>query len=154
MVKDLAAEYRRYAEESAAYDKFLWGADFGQLVAAIKCGGGTPPYPRGVKRAEDMWQRYLSLYVDGREKAAEKKRLEERAAILKDPEKVVSTVVVKLKEAAPKTFGQELSGKPAEKVLEERLRNLPHPELVLVAAVLLKAPVISWLDAIREEETA
>jgi hypothetical protein len=63
-------------------------------------------------------------------------------------------VVAKLKEAAPKTFGQELSGKPAEKVLEERLRNLPHPELVLVAAVLLKAPVISWLDAVREEETA
>ncbi len=82
------------------------------------------------------------------------KRLEERAAILKDPEKVVSAVVAKRKEAAPKTFGQQLNGKPAEKVLEERLRNLPRPELVLVAAVLLKAPVISWLDAVREEETA
>lgn len=154
MVKDLVAAYQRYDEQRKAYDAWLHSADFRQLTAAVTGRGSGPQYPTGVKRAEDMWQRYLSLYLEGRKKAAERKRQEERAATLKDPEKIVSAVVGKLKEAAPKTFNQELNGKSAEKVLEERLRAMPRPELVLLAAVLLRTPVTSWLDAVREDGSA
>jgi hypothetical protein len=99
--------------------------------------------------AEDIWQRDLSAYLNDKEKAAHDKAADE---VLGDPEKTIKTLVTKLTTGAPKAFGRDVDGKPASQVLEERLRAMPRPELVLMAAVLLKAPVSAWLAAVHEEE--
>src|SRR5215212_10059017 len=83
--------------------------------------------------AEDIWQRDLSAYLN-------------------DKEKAIKTLVTKLTTGAPKAFGRDVDGKPASQVLEERLRAMLRPELVLMAAVLLKAPVSAWLAVVHEEE--
>jgi hypothetical protein len=99
--------------------------------------------------AEDIWQRDLSAYLNDKEKAAHDKAAGE---VLGDPEKTIKTLVTKLTTGAPKAFGRDVDGKPASQVLEERLRAMLRPELVLMAAVLLKAPVSAWLAAVHEEE--
>jgi hypothetical protein len=99
--------------------------------------------------AEDIWQRDLSAYLNDKEKAAHDKAAGE---VLGDPEKTIKTLVTKLTTGAPKAFGRDVDGKPASQVLEERLRAMLRPELVLMAAVLLKAPVSAWLAVVHEEE--
>ena len=99
--------------------------------------------------AEDIWQRDLSAYLNDKEKAAHDKAAGE---VLGDKEKTIKTLVTKLTTGAPKAFGRDVDGKPASQVLEERLRAMLRPELVLMAAVLLKAPVSAWLAVVHEGE--
>lgn len=151
VTEHLAGEYQRYAKERAAYQAYLDGADFEQLVAGAMGRGGIP-YPRGVVHVTKAWEQAIRGRYQAVHRAEEEKRKAEAAAILKDPEKVISTVAEKLKQAAPNTFDQEVDGKPASQVLEARLRAMPRPELALVAAVLLRTPVSAWLEAVRGEE--
>ncbi|MDP8951928.1 MAG: ParB/RepB/Spo0J family partition protein [Actinomycetota bacterium] len=151
VVQYLAKEYQRHDKERAAYQAYLDGADFKQLVAGAMGRGGVP-YPRGVMHVTDAWKHGIKSHYQTQQQAEEEERKAEAAAILKDPEKVVGAVVEKLRAGAPKTFEQEVNGTPAWEVLEDRLRAMPRPELVLMAAVLLRTPVSPWLDAVRGEE--
>jgi hypothetical protein len=38
-----------------------------------------------------------------------------------------------------------------EQVLRERLKSVPEPEMLLLGAVMLKASVSVWLEAVRKE---
>lgn len=151
VVHYLGEEYQRQAKERAAYQAYLDGANYEQLVAGAMGRGGVP-YPRGVVQVSKAWKRGIKSHYQALHQAEEEKRKAEALAVLKDPEKIISALVAKLGEAAPKTFGREVNGRPAARVLEERLRAVPRPELVLMAAVALKTPVSAWLGALREEE--
>jgi ParB/RepB/Spo0J family partition protein len=147
----LTGEYQRHREEVAAYQAALDEANLEQLAAGAVGGGGIR-YPRGVAPVAKAWEEAIRGHHQALRQAAEEQREAEAAAILRDPDKVVETVVGKLAEAAPKVFGGELDGKQVARVLEERLRAMPQPERVLMAVVLLGAPPSAWLDAVREEE--
>lgn len=151
VVHYLGEEYQRQAKERAAYQAYLDGANYEQLVAGAMGRGGVP-YPRGVVRVSEAWKRGIKSHYQALHQAEEEKRKAEALAVLEDPEKIISALVAKLGEAAPKTFGREVNGRPAARVLDERLRAVPRPELVLMAAVVLKTPVSAWLGALREEE--
>jgi ParB/RepB/Spo0J family partition protein len=148
VVEYLSKEHQRYAKEVAAYEAYLDGADFEQLVAGAMGRGGIP-YPSSVVHVTKAWEQAIRGHYEAVRKAEEDKR---KAAVLGDHEKLISTVVAKFSEAAPRVFGQKVDDKPASQVLEERLRAMPRPELVLMAAVLLKTPVSAWLEAVRDEE--
>ncbi len=157
VVQDLAKEYQRYREESEQYSEAYasYQKSLGEMPpeVAIKAlmGGLGPRRPRGVVHVTDAWKHGIKSHYQAQQQAEEEKRRAEAAAVLADHEKTVSAIAGKLREAAPKTFGKEVGGQPAYEILERRLRAMPQPELVLLAAVLLRTPVSAWLDAVQEE---
>ncbi len=158
VVEYLGNEHRRYREEYeqyikayASYEKSLDEMPPEVAMKAIMGGLGPRP-PRGVVRVADAWKQGIKGHFQAQQKAEEERRKAEASAVLEDDEKIIEAVVGKLRDAAPKTFNQEVNGKPAEKILEHRLRAMPRPELVLMAAVLLRTPVGSWLEAVRKED--
>jgi ParB/RepB/Spo0J family partition protein len=149
IVRVLAEGHKKYREQRKVYEAWLKDADLGQLAASFRGeGGGQPPHPRGVKRAQDMWDGVLRDYLDRRDKVTQQSELKK---IFADPEKVVEAMVERFHTAAPKVFGQEVGDKVASEVLRERLKSMPEPEMLLLGAVMLKAPVTVWLEAVREE---
>jgi len=157
VVQYLVKEYQRYREESEryreAYANYQKSLDEVPPEVAIKAlmGGLGPRPPKGVMRVADAWKHGIKSHYQAQQKAEEEKRRAEAAAVLADHEKTVSAVACKLREAAPKTFAQDVGGMTAAQVLEDRLRAMPRPELVLMPAVLLRTPVSSWLEAVRGE---
>ncbi len=153
VVQYLVGEHQRYTKERAEYQAYLDGASHEQLMAGVMGRGGVP-YPRGVAHVTDAWKHGIKRHYQALRQAEEEARKAEALVVLDDPEKTIAALIGKLKEAAPKTFGREVNGRPAAQVLEERLRAMPRPELVLMAAVLLRMPVSSWLEAVRDEGAA
>ncbi len=157
-VQYLDKEHRRYREEDERYREAR--ANFEKTLSelppktAMKAimGGLGPRPPRGVESTEKAWQHGIRAHYEAQKQADEERRRAEAAAILEEDEKIIEAVVGKLTGAAPKTFDQEVNGKAAAQILEQRLRALPRPELVLMAVVLLRAPVGSWLEAVRKED--
>jgi ParB/RepB/Spo0J family partition protein len=149
VVQYLVEEHKRYAKEQEARQGFLESIEALPPEMRMKAimGGLGPPFPTRPPSVQDAWGHGIRSHYEALDKA-------EAAAILADPEKVIAAVVSKLKKAAPKAFSRELNGKPAEKILEDRLRAMPRPELLLVAAVLLRTSVTAWLDAVREDGSA
>jgi ParB/RepB/Spo0J family partition protein len=158
-VSVLVKEYKRYAAEEAAYrghmDKLkqLPPEQYMQaLTARLRGGAGGPSYPRGVPRVQDVWEACIRGLRDEQEQA---EKLAQQAEVMKtfeDPEKVADALTERFNTASPKVFGQEVGGKVASEVLRERLKSMPEPEMLLLGAVVLKAPGTVWLEAVRQEE--
>jgi len=75
------------------------------------------------------------------------------ADLLEDPDRLARAVAERLGRAEA-LAGAEIGERPAGEVLERRLREMPRPELVLLAATTLGAPdpVGRWLRAARESD--
>ncbi|MBA2712413.1 MAG: ParB N-terminal domain-containing protein [Rubrobacteraceae bacterium] len=142
VVERLEGEHRRYGEQRAEFERWMSKASLEDLARAM--AGAGPRYPKGTATAKGVWDHHVSRWW-------EKKRVEAERALLDDTDKLVERAVGKLREAAPKTFEKEEGGEPAWRILDRRLRAMPRPELVLMAAVLLRTPVTAWLEAVGEE---
>ncbi len=145
VVERLEKEHGSYVARRAEFEKWMSEAGPDDLVRAV--AGVGPRYPHAPPRVESIWEHHVSRWW-------EKKRMEEARAVLDNTGNLIERVVGTLREAAPKTFDKEADGEPAWRILERRLRAMPHPELVLMAAVLLRTPVSAWLEAVRAEEAA
>lgn len=102
-----------------------------------------------------MWNVKPADILDGElTRVMSERKTTETRALFEDRDRLTEAVVGKLREASPKTFEADVDGTAAWQVLEQRLKAMPWPELVLFASVLLRAPVGGWLKAVREEVAA
>jgi hypothetical protein len=155
-VRFLIKEQERHKAEVAAYEadlKNIENLPEEQQLAAFtaRLRGAGPRYPRGVPAVAHVWEGCIKAHYQMQEQAEQRASREELQKIFEDPEKVIEGLVERFKTAAPKVFEQEVAGKPAWEVLRERLKATPGPEVLLLGAVMLKAPVGVWLDAVRSE---
>jgi ParB-like chromosome segregation protein Spo0J len=155
-VRFLLKEHKRYEAEVAAYEadmERIKSLPEEQQLAALMAGmsGGGVPYPKGVPHVSHVWEGCIKAHYQMQEQAEQKASRDKLKKTFEDPEKLVEALVERFKTAAPKVFEQELAGRQAWEVLGGRLKAMPEPELLLLGAVMLKAPVGVWLDAVRSE---
>jgi ParB/RepB/Spo0J family partition protein len=157
-VRLLIKEHERYKVEVAAYEAHmeeLKKLPPDQYMAAItaKMRGldNGPKYPRGIPRVQDVWVANIKALRQEQEQAEQAAQQAELKKTFEDSQKVVEALVEKFSTAAPKVFGQEVGGKGASEVLRERLLAMPRAELLLLGAVMLRAPVTVWLEEVRRE---
>ena len=121
------------------------------LTANMRGLDNGPKYPRGIPGVHDAWVANIKALRQEQEQAERATQKAELMKTFEDPEKVVEALVQKFSTAAPKVFGQEVGGKVASEVLRERLKAMPRAELLQLGALMLRAPVTVWLEAVREE---
>jgi ParB/RepB/Spo0J family partition protein len=156
-VDHLVKEHERYRREQASYE--TESRNFAQLldpmppeqqVKAIMSGAG-PKRPRFPVHAEKAWVAAIKTNQKAAEQAEKVAQVAELKKTFEDPDKVREAIIERLGSVAPKTLGQEVGGKAVRVVLRERLKSVPEPEMLLLGAVMLKAPVSVWLEAVRKE---
>jgi ParB/RepB/Spo0J family partition protein len=157
-VKLLLGKHGEYREQTKAYEDYMASIDGlppDQWIKAAMSGamGGTgPKRPTWPPPAEKVWVACIQGHYAEQEQAEKLAQQAELMKTFEDPERVVEAIVERFNTAAPKVFGQEVGGKVASEVLRERLKSMPEPELLLLEAVMLKARVTVWLEAVRAEE--
>jgi ParB/RepB/Spo0J family partition protein len=156
-VNILEREYRRHRTEFEefrkavkAYDKRLDELPPDQAMRLIM-GGAGPKHPKPVPRTEDAWKAAIKALYDEEEDTQKRASRAQLKELFEDSDKVADAIAERFKTAAPKIFEQGLGDMRAWEVLRERLKKVPEPEMLLLGAVMLKAPVTVWLDAVREE---
>jgi ParB/RepB/Spo0J family partition protein len=155
-VRFLLKEHKRYEAEVAAYEadrERIKSLPEEQQLAALMAGisGGGVPYPKGVPHVSHVWEGCIKAHYQMQEQAEQRASREKLQKTFEDPEKLMEAIVERFKGAAPKVFEQEVAGRQAWEVLGERLKSVAEPEVLLLGAVMLKAPVSVWLDAVRSE---
>jgi ParB/RepB/Spo0J family partition protein len=157
-VEILIKEHKRYEAEEAAYRAHMEELQklppeqyMQAVMARMQGAGGGPRYPKMVPRVMDVWTACVKALDKEHEDAERIAQQAELKKTFEDPEKVVEAIVARFQDAVPKRLEEELGGRRVGEVLPERLRAMPKPELMLLGAVLMKAPVSVWLDAVREE---
>jgi ParB/RepB/Spo0J family partition protein len=155
-VNALVKEHERYQAEQAAYEaeqERIRSLPEEEQLAAPMAGisGRGPKYPSYIPPVYKVWVACIKGLFKQQENAEQVAQQEQLKKTFEDPEEVIEAVVERFKAAAPKVFDKEVAGKPAWEVLRERLKATPKPEVLLLGAVMLKAPVGVWLDAVRSE---
>jgi ParB/RepB/Spo0J family partition protein len=158
-VRILVKEHERYKVEVAAYETHmeeLKKLPPDQYMAALTANtrgvGQGPKYPRGIPRVQDVWVANIKALRHEQEQAEQAAQQAELKKTFEEKDKLIEALVEKFNTAAPNVFlGHLINGKVASTLLSERLKAVPEPELLLLGAVMLKAPVTVWLEAVREE---